>query len=91
MRSCPSDPEEEEEEEEEEEGGYPCMPLTQPRKGRWWWGSTGRSTQGQRSPASSLASAAPVASTSFVLIDEEAITGFIKMEFDADAGANIVI
>lgn len=34
---------------------------------------------------------APVASTRFVLIDEEAITGFIKMEFDAGAGANIVI
>lgn len=28
-----------------------------------------------------------MASTRFVLIDEEAITGFIKMEFDADAGS----
>lgn len=37
------------------------------------------------------AAAAPVASTRFVLIDEEAITGFIKTEFDAGAGANIVI
>ena len=27
----------------------------------------------------------------FVLIDEEAITGFIKTEFEAGAGANIVI
>lgn len=50
-------------------------------------GSTGRPTRGQRSPAP----AAPVASTRLVLIDEEAITGFIKMEFDAGAGANIVI
>ena len=60
-------------------------------------GPLGVPLRGQRSPASSVATRDDVLRQrqwhrrGSVLIDEEAITGFIKTELDAGAGANIVI
>lgn len=78
MRSCPSDP-------EEGGGRGEAVPLTQPTVGRG-----GGGVRGQPHPTRDNGddddddSATP-------LIGEEAAAGFIQVQFDADAGANVAL
>lgn len=75
------------------------MPLTQPMMGLGWVGGRAarRSThasgvRGQlHATRDDAAAAAAVPSTRLLLIDEEAVPGFIRAPSDAGAGANIVI
>lgn len=74
------------------------MPLTQPMMGlggRVGWRAARRSThaggvRGQLHATCNDATAAAL-STRLLLIDEEAVPGFIRAPSDAGAGANIVI
>lgn len=76
-------------------GGYSCVPLTRAENGVGGGREPPWEPLGVRGhlicTMMCYDAAAPLALNRFVLINEKVITRFIKMRFDADTGANIVI